>query len=138
MNVTTTNTGDLNAVLTVEIEPKDYQEKVEKTLKDYRKRANIPGFRPGKVPASLIKKQYGKAVLIEEVNHLLQHAVQDHLQEEKLDILGNPLPVPDETIDWEQQDQFKFDFELGLTPTIEVSIDGKTKVPYYHIVADKK
>ncbi|MGB0177948.1 MAG: trigger factor family protein, partial [Owenweeksia sp.] len=83
MNVTTRNTGELSAVLTVEINPGDYQEKVNKTLNDYRKRASIPGFRPGHVPSSLIKKQYGKAVLIEEVNHLLQHAVYDHIRDEK-------------------------------------------------------
>ena len=137
MNVTTTNTGDLNAVLRVEIEPQDYREKVEKTLRDYRKRANIPGFRPGKVPNSLIKKQYGKAVLIDEVNHLLQHAVYDHIRDEKLDILGNPIPVPNDNIDWENQESFSFDFELGLTPEFEVKVDEKTKVPYYKIEADK-
>lgn len=136
MNVSTTKTGDLGAVLTVTISPEDYREKVETTLKDYRKKANIPGFRPGKVPAGLIKKQYGKAVLIEEVNHLLQHAVYDHIQKEDLDILGNPLPVPNDNIDWEQQDEFNFDFELGLSPDFELKLDESTKVPYYKIEAD--
>ena len=138
MNVTTTETGDLKAILRVEIEPSDYKEKVEKILKDYRRKANLPGFRPGKVPASLIRKQYGKSVLIEEVNHILQHAVYDHLQEEKLDILGNPLPVPNDQIDWENQESFQFDFELGLTPEFELKLNEKLKVPYYRIVADKK
>ena len=138
MNVTTTEAGDLKAILRVEIQPEDYKEKVEKTLSDYRKKANIPGFRPGKVPASLIKKQYGKSVLIDEVNHILQHAVYDHLQQEKLDILGNPLPVPNDQIDWDNQDTFQFDFELGLTPQFELKLNDKLKVPYYKIVADNE
>lgn len=137
MNVTTTKTGDLNAVLTVKITPEDYQEKVDKVLKDYRKNAKIPGFRPGMVPAGLVKKQYGKAVLIDEVNHLLQHAVTDHIRDEKLDILGNPLPVPNDDIDWDGS-EFSFDFELGLAPEFELSVSNKTKVPYYKIAADKK
>ncbi|HAD96226.1 MAG TPA: trigger factor [Cryomorphaceae bacterium] len=138
MNVTTRNTSDLSAVLTVNIKPEDYQEKVDKMLRDYRKRASIPGFRPGHVPSSLIKKQYGKAVLIEEVNHILQHAVYDHIRDEKLDILGNPLPVAQDDIDWDNQTEFSFEFELGLTPDFELSFDNKTKVPIYKIVADKK
>ncbi len=138
MNVTTQETGELKAILRVEIKPEDYKEKVEKTLSDYRRKANIPGFRPGKVPASLIRKQYGKSVLIEEVNHLLQHAVYDHLQEEKLDILGNPLPVPNDNIDWDNQDSFEFDFELGLTPDFDLKLNDKLKVPYYKIKADDK
>jgi trigger factor len=138
MNVTTTESGDLKAILRVEIQPEDYKEKVEKTLQDYRRKANIPGFRPGKVPASLIRKQYGKSVLIDEVNHLLQHAVYDHLREEELDILGNPLPVPNDQIDWDNQDSFEFDFELGLTPQFELKLNEKLKVPYYKIVADKE
>lgn len=138
MNVTTTETGDLKAILRVEIKPEDYKKKVEKTLSDYRRKANIPGFRPGKVPASLIKKQYGKSVLIDEVNHLLQHAVYDHLQEEKLDILGNPLPVPNDNIDWDTHESFEFDFELGLTPKFELHLNDKLKVPYYKIVLDDK
>ena len=138
MNVTTRNTGNLNAILTVNIQPEDYQSKVEKVLNDYRKNAKIPGFRPGKVPTGLIKKQYGKAVLIDEVNHLLQHAVTDHLRDEKLDILGNPLPVAQDDIDWDTQTEFSFDFELGLAPEINLEISDKTKVPYYKITADKK
>ena len=138
MNVTTQETGDLKAILRVEIKPEDYKEKVEKALSDYRRKANIPGFRPGKVPATLIRKQYGKSVLIDEVNQLLQHAVSDHLQKEKLDILGNPLPVPNDDIDWDNQESFEFDFELGLSPEFELIVNDKLKVPYYKIVADDK
>lgn len=138
MNVTTTNTDALNAVLSVEIKPEDYADKVEKVLKDYRKKANIPGFRPGNVPASLIKKQYGKAVLVDEVNHILQQAIYDHIQNEKLDILGNPLPVEQSDIDWDSRQEFKFDFEIGLAPNFELKVSDKVKVPYYKISADKK
>ena len=138
MDVTTNNTGDLNAVLTVKITPEDYSEKVEKVLVDYRKKANMPGFRPGKVPASLIKKQYGKAVLIDEVNHILQHAVYDHIRDEKLDILGNPLPVAQNDIDWDNASEFEFEFELGLVPQFELPKLDKVSVPFLKIKADKE
>lgn len=137
MNVTTTKTGDLTATLTVEINEQDYQQKVESKLKDYRKKANIPGFRPGHVPAGLIKKQYKKPLLIDEVNHLLQGAVYEHIQKESLDILGNPLPKEQTDIDWENQTDFTFEFELGLSPEFNVEVSEKTKVPYYKIEADK-
>lgn len=138
MNVSVKNTGDLNAVLSVEIKAEDYQAKVEKQINDYRKKASVPGFRPGHVPAGLIRKQYGKGILIEEVNQMLQHAVEDHLKEQKLDILGNPLPVPQTDIDWDTQTDFVFDFELGLAPEFSLTVDSKIKVPYYKITADKE
>ena len=92
MNITKNNIDALNAVVTVEVAKNDYAEKVEKVLQDYRKNANIPGFRKGQVPMSLVQKQYGKAVLAEEVNKLIQESLNKFLVEEKLDILGNPLP----------------------------------------------
>lgn len=138
MKVNIQKKDDLNAVLTVNIEESDYREKVDKKLKDYRKQANIPGFRPGHVPAGLIKKQFGKSVLIEEVNEILQHAVYDHIQEEKLDILGNPLPVEQNDIDWDGQSDFAFDYELGLAPEFELKINARTKIPYNKVVADKE
>ena len=138
MNVTVKDTGELSAVLSVEIKAEDYQSKVEKQINDYRKKASIPGFRPGHVPASLIRKQYGKGILIEEVNHILQHAVEDHLKENQMDILGNPLPVPQTDIDWDTQTEFVFDFELGLAPEFSLTVDNKIKVPYYKITADKE
>lgn len=136
MKVNVQKKDDLNAVLTVAIEESDYREKVDKKLKDYRKQANIPGFRPGHVPAGLIKKQFGKSVLIEEVNHILQHAVYDHIQEEKLDILGNPMPVEQSDIDWSNDTEFSFDYELGLAPEFELKINARTKIPYHKVVAD--
>ncbi len=136
MKVSVQKLDDLNAVLTVAIEESDYKEKVDKKLKDYRKQANIPGFRPGHVPAGLIKKQFGKSVLIEEVNHILQHAVYDHIQEEKLDILGNPMPVEQNDIDWDAQNDFSFDYELGLAPEFELKLNARTKIDYHKVVAD--
>ncbi len=135
MNVSTRKIEDLQAIMTVEITPEDYQQKVDKVLKDYRKRADIPGFRKGHVPASLIKKQYGKSVLIDEINHLLQHAIFDHIKEENLDILGNPLPVEQTDIDWDAAD-FSFEYELGLAPDFELKVNKKVKVPLFKVKPD--
>ena len=138
MNVSTSKKGDLSAILTVKISEADYSEKVENKLKDYRKNASIPGFRPGKVPAGLVRKQYGKSLLIDEVNTILQHAVYTHIKEEELDILGNPLPIEQTDIDWDNEKDFSFEFELGLSPVFDLAVDKKIKVPYLKIVADKK
>lgn len=137
MNITKTNIDALNAVVTVEVAKNDYAENVEKVLQNYRKNANIPGFRKGAVPMSLVKKQYGKAVLAEEVNKLIQEGLNKYLTEEKLDILGNPLPKFTQELNWESDD-FSFEFELGLAPQFEVSFDGKNDLTYYKIVADDK
>jgi len=138
MNVTRKNIDDLNAVLTVEINEGDYKEKVVKALDDYRKKANIPGFRKGKVPAGLINKQYKKPLTIDEVNKLLQDAVYNYLTEEKLDILGNPLPVEQTNIDWDKQTDFAFDFEIGLTPNIDVAVPASASLTYLKVVADEE
>ncbi len=134
MNITKEQLDDLNAIVTVAISKDDYSEKVEKTLTDYRKNANIPGFRKGHVPMSLVKKQYGKAVLADEVNKLLQEALNKYLTEEKIDVLGNPLPKPQDNLDWDADD-FSFEFELGLAPAFEVEFT-KEPVAQYKIVAD--
>ena len=115
MNITKEQIDPLNAVLKVEVSREDYQEKVDNILKDYRKNANIPGFRKGQVPMGLIKKQYGKAVLVDEVNKLLQDNLNNYLTEEKLDVLGNPLPKQQDNFNWEADD-LAFEFELGLAP----------------------
>ncbi|OAD91714.1 trigger factor [Aequorivita soesokkakensis] len=134
MNITKKDIDKLNAVLTVEISKDDYSSKVEKVLADYRKNANIPGFRKGQVPMGMVKKQYGKAVLVEEVNKLLQDALHKFLTEEKLDILGNPLPKNEADINWDADD-YSFEFELGLAPEFSVDVKGK-EVLQYKIVAD--
>jgi trigger factor len=137
MNITRENSDALNAVVKVEITKDDYSDKVEKVLSDYRKSANIPGFRKGHVPMSLVKKQYGKAVLVDEVNKLLQDAISKYLVEEKLDVLGNPLPKPQDDLDWDA-DAFSFEFELGLAPEFDVKLKGKKAITHYNIVADDK
>ncbi len=137
MNITKEQIDELNAIVTVAITKEDYHEKVEKILKDYRRQANIPGFRKGHVPMGLIKKQYGKAVLVDEVNKLLQDNLNKYLTEEKLDVLGNPLPKQQDNFNWEAE-EFAFEFELGLAPDFEVPLKSKKAITHYKIVADKK
>lgn len=137
MNITRENIDALNAVVKVDIAKEDYSDKVEKILTDYRKTANIPGFRKGHVPMTMVKKQYGKAVLVDEVNKLLQDALNKYLTEEKLDVLGNPLPRPQDDLDWDS-DQFSFEFELGLSPEFEVNLKSKKAITQFNIVANDK
>jgi trigger factor len=137
MNITRTNIDNLNAIVKVDIAKDDYSDKVEKILTDYRKSANIPGFRKGHVPMTLVKKQYGKAVLVDEVNKLLQDALNKYLVEEKLDVLGNPLPKPQDDLDW-NSDQFSFEFELGLAPEFDIDLKTKKAITHYEIYADDK
>ncbi|MEP6260029.1 MAG: trigger factor [Gillisia sp.] len=137
MNITRENIDDLNAVVKVDIAKEDYSGKVEKILQDYRKNANIPGFRKGHVPMGMVKKQYGKAVLVDEVNKLLQDALNKYLTEEKLDVLGNPLPKEQENFDWDQEN-YTFEFELGLSPQFEVSLETKKPITHYKIVAGEE
>ena len=137
MNITRENIDALNAVVKVDIAKEDYNDKVEKILSDYRKTANIPGFRKGHVPMGMVKKQYGKAVLVDEVNKLLQDALNKYLTEEKLDVLGNPLPKPQDDLDWDA-DKLSFEFELGLSPEFEVNLKPKKAFTHYNIVAGDK
>lgn len=137
MNITKEQIDELNAVVTVALTKEDYQEKVDGILKDYRKQANIPGFRKGQVPMTLIKKQYGKAVLVDEVNKLLQDNLNKYLTEEKLDVLGNPLPKQQDNFNWDAE-ELAFEFELGLAPNFEVSLKTKKAIAHYRIIADKK
>ncbi len=134
MNITKENVDALNAIVKVDIVAEDYKEKVTEVLNDYRKKANIPGFRKGHVPMGMVKKQYGKSVMIDEVNKLLQENLNKFLVEEKLDILGNPLPVIKEDFSWDT-DAFSFEFELGLAPEFDVDIAGKNKIIDYKIIA---
>ena len=137
MNITRNNVDALNAIVTVEVAKNDYAEKVNKVLADYRKNAAIKGFRKGTVPMSLIQKQYGKAILLEEVNKLLQDNLNKYLVAEKLDILGNPLPKVTEDFNWDVED-YKFEFELGLAPEFRVDLAAKNNLVQYKIVADDK
>lgn len=140
MNITRENIDDLNAVLKIQVERADYDGNVEKVLRDYRKKANIKGFRPGMVPIGLIKKMYGKAVQIDEINKVVTDNIQKYLTDEKIEILGDPLPKIDdnEKIDFDTQESFTFSFELGLAPAFETKLSKKNKVTYYEIAADAK
>ena len=137
MNITKTQVDALNAIVTVAIAKEDYADKVNKVLADYKKNAAISGFRKGAVPMSLIQKQYGKAVLLEEVNKVLQTSLNNYLTTEKLDILGNPLPKVTESIDWDAEN-FSFDFELGLAPQFAVDLSAKNNVTKFKVIADDK
>ncbi len=140
MNITKENIDDLNAVLKISVEKPDYDGNVEKVLRDYRKKANIKGFRPGMVPIGLIKKMYGKAVQIDEINKLVTENIQKYLSDEKIEILGDPLPRADdrEKIDFDTQESFTFSFDLGIAPAFDIKLGNKNKVPYYEIAADEK
>ncbi|MGV9004978.1 trigger factor [Flavobacterium sp.] len=137
MNITKNNVDALNAIVTVEISKSDYSDKIQRKLADYRKNAAIPGFRKGAVPMSIIQKQYGKAILLEEVNKLLQDNLNKYLAAEKLNILGNPLPKVADDFDWEVDD-YKFEFELGLAPSFTVDLSAKNDLINYKIIADEK
>ena len=137
MQITRTDVDALNAKVAISIEQVDFTSKVETILKDYKKNANIPGFRKGHVPMGMIKKQYETAVMAEEVNKLLQESLTNYIQEEKLELLGNPLPVIQDEIDWKAE-QLSFEFELGFAPNVDVNIKGKKAITQFQIEADKK
>lgn len=137
MQITRKDVDKLNAKVSISLEQKDFSEKVENILKDYRKNANIPGFRKGHVPMGMIRKQYETAVTADEVNKLLQDKLNSYIQEEKLDLLGNPLPVMQDEIDWKAA-ELNFEFELGFAPEFEVKIKSKKAVTQFKIEADKK
>ncbi len=135
MNIVKKDLDQNNAIVTLSIEKADYAEKVDKTLRDYRKKANIPGFRPGMVPVGLVKKMYGKAVLAEEINKLVSDNLYKFIQENNLNILGEPLPneTDQKTIDFDTQEDFEFSFDLGIAPEFEVTLNKKDKVKFYDI-----
>ena len=137
MNITKAQVDALNAIITIAITKEDYSDKVEKVLADYRKNAAISGFRKGAVPMSLIQKQYGKAVLLDEVNKILQASLNDYLTTEKLDILGNPLPKMTEDFNWDNEN-LSFEFELGLAPQFSVDLTAKNNVTKFNVIADDK
>ena len=137
MKVSKKDIDKLNSILSIDIEKNDFESNVENVLKDYRKRANIPGFRKGHTPIGLIKKQYGLSVKVDEINKLIQKGLSDYLSNEKLAILGNPVPVEKNNIDW-NADKLTFDFEIGLSPKLEVSLKNKKAIPSFEIDVDKK
>jgi len=140
MNISQENIGKLNAVLNVKVERADYEERVDDVLKDYRRKARVDGFRPGKVPMGLIRKMYFTPVLVDEVNKLVSESLFDFLKENDVKILGEPLPHMDEEqkADFEKDTEFEFKFDLGLAPDLNMEVTPKDKVPYYKIKVDKK
>lgn len=140
MNISRTNIDELNAVIKLTIDKSDYEATVNETLKDYRKKANMPGFRKGMVPAGLIKKMYGKAILAEEVNKILSKELNRYINEENLQILGEPLPNETEQkkIDFDQDETFEFVFDLGFSPAIEIDFKKVGKLPLYEIAIDEE
>lgn len=140
MNITKENIDDLNAVLKINIAKADYEDKVITVLKDYRKKATIKGFRPGMVPMGLIQKMYGTAVRVDEINKVVSENIQKYLTDEKLEVLGDPLPKLDEQekYDFDTQEEFTFSFELGLAPVIDLKLSKKNKVDQYEIIIDEK
>lgn len=139
MNVIRQDIDALNAQLKVVVSPEDYQNKVKASLEKYRKTAKIPGFRPGHVPAGLIQKQFGKSVLAEELNKIVNDALYNYLGENKVDILGNPIPNEQDEVkgDFDKPDTFEFTYDIGIAPEVQVNLDNKSKFDYVKIKVDK-
>ncbi len=140
MDITQEKTGELGAKLKVKIAPADYSERIDKAMKEQAKKANLPGFRKGMVPVAHIKRMYGKSILVEEINNMLSETLNNYLTENKIDILGQPLPVMDneKEFKWDNTDEFEFEYELGLAPEIGVNITSKDKYTQYVVKADDK
>ena len=137
MNTYKEQVDDLNAIIKIALNKEDYEPKVEKTLKEYRKNANIPGFRKGKVPMGMLRKQYGEAIRADEVNKMVNEELQRYVQEEKLPLLGGPIPVDDDKMNWDN-DPLEFKFEVGISPDIKPNLQPDEKLDYLKIVADKE
>jgi len=138
MKITQSKEKDLMATLTVEVKLEDYAEKVEKVLKDYQKTAQMPGFRKGKTPMTMINKKYKKSIVFDEVNKLIQDELYKYITNKKINVLGSPLPIEQNDIDWENTKDFKFKYEIGVSPKFDVNITSKDKLNYFKIKADSK
>ncbi|NDV94146.1 trigger factor [Dysgonomonas sp. 521] len=140
MNVSLTNVDSVNAILQITVAKADYQEKLDNALKTFRKKANIPGFRPGTVPMGMVKKMYGKSVLAEEINKIVGENLYNYIQENNLNVLGEPLPNQEkqQPIDFSVEGDYDFFFDLALAPEIKLSLTKKDKVPYYAIAVDEE
>ncbi len=140
MNIALEKKDELNAVLRLKIEKQDYETRVENLLKDYRRKAKFDGFRPGMVPMGMVKKMYGKHILLEELNKIVSESLSKYIVDEKIQLLGDPIPSKEEqqTLDLDTQTEFDFAFDLGLSPEIELAIDKKLKLPYYNLIVEDK
>ena len=134
MQINQSELKDLMAVVTLTIEPADYQEEVTKQLKEVRRKAQMPGFRPGMVPAGLVKKMYGKGVLADVLNKLVGENLQKHIEDNKLQILGDPMPNAEQgNVDLDHEDTFTFAFDIAVAPEFDAKLNGKNKLPMYTI-----
>ena len=139
MNISFENPDKINGLLTIVVEESDYKADVEKTLKDYRKRANVPGFRPGQVPMGMVKRQYGTAVKVDVVNKCLGEQLQKYVVDNKIKMLGQPLAKEGgEPVDLEKPAPYTFEFEIAVAPEFEAKLSGKDKIDYYDIKVDDK
>ena len=137
MKITLNKKNKLSGIISIEIDKNDYEQKVNDVLKRYSKTAKIPGFRKGFVPIGLVKKQYGNAVKVDEINKLLDSTLKKYIQDEKLDILGGPIPHMDNEINWDSE-IINFDFEIGYTPEFKINLKPKKPILKYEVKADKK
>ena len=139
MNISFEAPDKINGLMTITLETADYQPEVDKTLKDYRKRANIPGFRPGQAPMSMIKRQFGPSVKVDAVNKILGEKLYEYVRENKIQMLGEPLPSDQqEQLDFESEQPLTFKFDIAVAPEFKVELTAKDKVPYYNITVDDK
>lgn len=137
MNISRNSIDSLNAEITISLSPNDYEAKVNEGIKKVQKQVSMPGFRPGKVPNGLIKKQYGTQILVDEINKLLNDAIYQYIEENKIEILGNPLPKDQTKVDFETQKDFEFVYELGLAPEFSVPLDNKSTFVYKTVKVDE-
>ena len=138
MNVTQESTGDLTAVVKIELVKEDYESQVITVLKDYQRKASMPGFRPGKVPMGLVKKMYGKAAIAEEVNKVISDSLHNYMTENDIKTLGHPLPNEDrqKMIDFDTQETFDFYFDIAIQPEVNIELSDKIKMDYIKIKVD--
>ncbi|MCT1525595.1 MULTISPECIES: trigger factor [Sphingobacterium] len=140
MNISHQNIDDINASIQVEIAPADYNPQVDKAIKDQAKKAKLPGFRPGMVPVGHIKRMYGKSILFDEINRMINDKIAEYIGEQKLEVLGQPLPLDedqDTKYNWDFNDTFNFKYEIGLAPEFEVPFTAETEFTEYDIKADE-
>ncbi|MBN2727776.1 MAG: hypothetical protein JXR53_00980 [Bacteroidales bacterium] len=140
MNITKTDTGNLTATLKLEIVPEDYKDKLDETLRSYKRKASIPGFRPGKVPFGVINKMYGRAALIDEVHKIMSDSIYNYIEENNLEIFGNPILNNDtaKENDWDNAVSFTFDFDIALIPELDPELDESIEITKFNIKADKE
>jgi trigger factor len=136
MTITKHDIDNLNAEITISVTPGDYESRVNDGIKKVQKQASMPGFRPGKVPTGLIKKQYGTQILVDEINKLLNDTIYKYIEENKLEILGNPLPKDQTSVDFEKQTDFEFIYQLGLAPQFNVELGNKNTFTYKTVKVD--